>query len=108
MSGAKKKEPVVTVAIDFGTTYSGYAYSFAGAHGAIFMSTNWISQAGLITYKTPTCVLTEYTRSTRKHKFLKFGYTAQDDYVNGAKNENICLFDKFKMKLHKIEEKVLL
>ena len=97
---------ILTAAIDFGTTYSGYAYSFAAKKTDILMNTNWSSQSGMTSYKAPTCVLTRYTNSTNTHKFMEFGFKAQDRYANEGQDVSMCLFDTFKMKLHKIEEQV--
>ena len=98
---------MLTAAIDFGTTYSGYAYSFNAEKTKILMNTNWSSQAGMTSYKTPTCVLTRYTKSTNKHEFVEFGFLAQDKYANESQDANMCLFDTFKMKLHEIEKQVI-
>ena len=100
------KEAILTAAIDFGTTYSGYAFSFAGKQDEILTNTNWSSQFGMISYKTPTCVLTRYLKETKQHEFVEFGYKAHDLYVRESKDETLCLFDKFKMSLHKLEEQV--
>ena len=34
---------IILAAIDFGTTYSGYAYTFKG-ESSIFMNSNWTSK----------------------------------------------------------------
>ena len=96
----------LTVAIDFGTTYSGYAFAFAENQYKILINSNWSSQAGMVSYKTPTCVLTRYSKKTDQHEFLEFGFKAQDMYVNEAKDKRLCLFDRFKMKLHELDDQV--
>ena len=103
-----KSAAVLTVGVDFGTTYSGYAYSFAGSNGQILINTNWSANSGLSTYKAPTSILTRYDSSTDKHTFLKFGFSALDEYVRHSQDGSYCLFDTFKMKLYKIEEQVSL
>ena len=94
---------ILTAAIDFGTSYSGYAFRFTGETD-IHINENWSAAAGMISYKTPTCVLTRYSKSSGRHTFLEFGFKAQDTYKRSDKE--MCLFDTFKMKLHTIEEQV--
>ena len=99
-------DAIVIVAIDFGTTFSGYAYSFAGANSAIHMNKNWGGGAGMQSFKTPTCVLTRW--NGRTHEFLDFGFSAEQAYVNPSQGEadRICLYNKFKMKLHRDQQQV--
>ena len=40
MMASRVDDYVILVAIDFGTTYSGYAYTFKG-DTSIFMNSNW-------------------------------------------------------------------
>ena len=52
--------------------------------------------------KTPTSVLTELG-DYRRHKFLKFGIEAEQDYarmLSTPQRDEVCLFNRFKMKLH--------
>ena len=88
------------VAIDFGTTFSGYAFAFG--KDDMYMNKNWGAEAGAESFKTPTCVLTKLYRG--KHEFLGFGYNAQKQYAESQDGQDgsalLCLFDKFKMKLH--------
>lgn len=50
----------VVVAIDFGTTFSGYAFSFSQEPNSIHMMRKWEGgDPGLINQKTPTCLLLE-------------------------------------------------
>jgi len=93
---------LVVTAIDFGTTYSGYAFSFK--HDPTKVQTNQGWNAGserLISYKTPTCVLVNPQK-----KFDSFGYDAENKYVSlvdEEKHEGWMLFRRFKMILHNEE-----
>lgn len=50
----------VVVAIDFGTTFSGYAFSFTQEPNSIHMMRKWEGgDPGLINQKTPTALLLE-------------------------------------------------
>jgi len=93
---------LVVVAIDFGTTYSGYAFSFAndarsvGAH--IHMMRRWEGgDPGVVNQKTPTTILL-----TPSKQFHSFGFTARDFYhdLDQAEANNWMYFEKFKMNLH--------
>lgn len=64
---------IMVTALDFGTTYSGYAFSFKTTPNDIQMNKNWGEQVGFQSYKTPTCVLTD-----RRGEFVAFGYEAED------------------------------
>jgi hypothetical protein len=63
-------------AADFGTTYSGYGYSFRDEykkdHSKIYCNTDWKSGDGLVTTKTPTVILFD-----ENGKFQSFGYEAE-------------------------------
>lgn len=88
------------MAIDFGTTYSGFAFSFIKDQGrdAIFMNMDWVNEQGAQTSKTPTCLLLKPNLS-----FDSFGYEAIEKYagLEGDGEEKEYLFFKhFKMALH--------
>ena len=88
------------MATDFGTTYSGFAFSFLKDQGkdAIFMSMDWVNEQGGQTSKTPTCLLLKPDLS-----FDSFGYDAIEMYdsLQGESEEKEYLFFKhFKMALH--------
>ena len=85
------------MAIDFGTTFSGYAFKVDAKDDAIHMNKNWGSGWGVSSYKTPTSVLTR--KDGDKHTFMQFGYEAHKEYSPDSGGE-MCLFDKFKMELH--------
>ena len=88
----------VVVAIDFGTTYSGYAFSFTRDPDAIHMMRKWEGgDAGLINQKTPTTLLMDPSG-----KFHSFGFTARDFFhdLDPQESKKWMYFEKFKMTLH--------
>ncbi|XP_048734696.2 heat shock 70 kDa protein 12A-like [Ostrea edulis] len=94
---------VMVAAIDFGTTYSGYAFStreeFKKDPLKIHANQAWVSgQKYLLSLKTPTCLLLR-----RNGKFVSFGFDAENRFsditLDGKQNEYLY-FNRFKMKLH--------
>nr|XP_025975495.1 heat shock 70 kDa protein 12B [Dromaius novaehollandiae] len=88
----------VVVAIDFGTTSSGYAFSFASDPEAIHMMRRWEGgDPGVANQKTPTSLLL-----TPDGAFHSFGYTARDYYhdLDPEDARHWLYFEKFKMKIH--------
>uniref|UniRef100_A0ACB8E9G2 Heat shock protein 12B n=1 Tax=Sphaerodactylus townsendi TaxID=933632 RepID=A0ACB8E9G2_9SAUR len=88
----------VVVAIDFGTTSSGYAFSFANDPEAIHMMRKWEGgDPGIANQKTPTSLLL-----TPEGSFHSFGYTARDYYhdLDPEEARDWLYFEKFKMKIH--------
>ncbi|XP_029466341.1 LOW QUALITY PROTEIN: heat shock 70 kDa protein 12A [Rhinatrema bivittatum] len=88
----------VVVAIDFGTTSSGYAYSFAKEPECIHIMRRWEGgDPGVASQKTPTTMLL-----TPDRKFHGFGYAARDFYhdLDLSESKHWLYFEKFKMKLH--------
>ena len=86
----------MVAAIDFGTTYSGYAYSYQHDKEKVHVNSNWSSGSSL--WKVPTVILFD-----DKHKFLAFGEKAENMYNEYAKceEEHKCLyFERFKMVLY--------
>ena len=101
----KKSSALVVVAIDFGTTYSGYAYSYRSEyledHTKIYSNNEWKSGDGLQTVKTPTVILFD-----RDKKFSKFGYEAETKYntlQDDGDAEGWRYFRRFKMRLFRDE-----
>ena len=91
---------LISAAIDFGTAYSGYAFSLKNDPSKIYMNKGWNADK-LISFKTPTCVLLNPQK-----QFDSFGYEAENKYVDLAENENHkgwLLFRRFKMILHNKE-----
>ncbi|XP_077157425.1 heat shock 70 kDa protein 12B isoform X2 [Paroedura picta] len=88
----------VVVAIDFGTTSSGYAFSFANDPEAIHMMRKWEGgDPGVANQKTPTSLLL-----TPEGSFHSFGYTARDYYhdLDPEEARGWLYLEKFKMKIH--------
>ena len=89
----------LVAALDLGTTYSGYAYSFMKDPDAIFFPQSWYAGEGqLASLKTPTCLLLNPDRSLNS-----FGYTAENRYVHLAsedKHKDYYFFLRFQMNLH--------
>ena len=96
-----EEEPAeVVVAIDFGTTYSGFAYSLAESQTDIVIH-KWdpmSADKANTSPKTPTSLLLD-----RANNFMAFGYEAEDKYKQMAeddKHQEIRFFKNFKMQLH--------
>ncbi|XP_021342888.1 heat shock 70 kDa protein 12A-like [Mizuhopecten yessoensis] len=97
--------PLAVVAIDFGTTYTGYAYSSRNEFqksksncAGIINHNNWASGfAGLYSFKAPTVAL-----FNSEKEFDCFGYEAEDKYARLAENKvhhKWYYFSRFKMQL---------
>jgi len=90
---------LLSAAIDYGTTYSGYALSFMDDPMKIQTNLGW--KAGperLISHKTPTCVLVNPQK-----QFDSFGYDAENKYMKlleEDEQEGWMFFQRFKMILH--------
>lgn len=93
---------LMVVAIDFGTSYSGYAFStrndFQRDPLKIHANQAWNSgKKQLLSLKTPTCLLLD-----KKREIVSFGYEAEDAYaelVLDDKHHDYYFFERFKMKL---------
>ncbi|XP_063406077.1 heat shock 70 kDa protein 12A-like [Mytilus trossulus] len=92
------------VAIDFGTTYSGYAFSsrddFKRDPQKIVANQAWNAGSQRhLSLKTPTCLLLD-----NKEEFVSFGYEAENKYtdivIDRQQNE-YYFFQRFKMQLYK-------
>ncbi|XP_051895417.1 heat shock 70 kDa protein 12B-like [Pristis pectinata] len=89
---------LVVVAIDLGTTASGYAYSLVQEPETIHIMRRWEGgDPGVANQKIPTCLLLTPGRS-----FHSLGYTARDFYhdLDPEEAPHWFYFDKFKMKIH--------
>ena len=93
---------ILVAAIDFGTTFSGYAFSFKHKPNIMHMNKNWGAVIGCDSYKAPTCVMTNPDGS-----FCSFGYEAESEHnqlesekdeIGGPNGYN--LYRNFKMLLH--------
>ena len=89
------------MAIDFGTTYSGFAYSLAESQTDIVIH-KWdpmSADKANISPKTPTSLLLD-----RENNFMAFGYEAEDMYkqmTEDGKHQEIRFFKDFKMLLQR-------
>ncbi|XP_038164101.1 heat shock 70 kDa protein 12A-like [Cyprinodon tularosa] len=86
------------IAIDFGTTYSGYAFSITERNENIEPRLKyWGEEVGLETPKTPTCILFD-----EQENFISFGYKAKQSYVlkKNKEERKLLFFDCFKMSLY--------
>ncbi|XP_053385546.1 heat shock 70 kDa protein 12B-like [Mercenaria mercenaria] len=103
-------QPLLVAAIDFGTTYSGWAFSFAHDYKTDRRKADisyWYSGTGsLATQKTPTCILIRPDGKTVE----AFGYEAEDMYEDKhgrGEGQDYYFFKHFKMKLHqKLTKKI--
>ena len=89
----------VVVAIDFGTTYSGYAYAFRSSPEDIHLMRHpeGGQTVGAVSYKIPTILLLN-----EQGEFHSFGYEARETYHNldAEESRKWLYFEKFKMELH--------
>lgn len=88
----------VVVAIDFGTTYSGYAYASRRKPDEIhLMRRKEAGQVGAPSHKIPTILLLD-----GREQFYAFGYDAREAYHDMSEEESgkWLYFEKFKMELH--------
>ncbi|XP_069131214.1 heat shock 70 kDa protein 12B-like [Argopecten irradians] len=103
---ASPEKLMLVAAIDFGTTYSGYAFSFRHDYELNPLkvySHIWATGSALMSLKTSTCVLFK-----PDGVFHSFGYEAEDKYSDLAldgEQEGWRYFRRFKMKLY--EERCL-
>ncbi|KAK3101370.1 hypothetical protein FSP39_003052 [Pinctada imbricata] len=94
-------EILVVAAIDFGTSFSGYAYSFRKNPDQILINQKWNNgneEEQSVAYKTPTTVLYD-----DKGNFNSFGYEAEDRFAvkrEANQEKGWRYFRHFKMKLH--------
>lgn len=83
-------------AIDFGTTFSGYAYAYNPNNISVskWNAGDW----GLVSYKTPTTVLLN-----KDTNFFAFGFDAETAYsklCDDGEHEEYYYFHRFKMMLY--------
>ena len=92
---------MIVGAIDFGTTFSGWGYSFLHEYKSDPTKANVRHWYGgqLVTEKTPTCALV-----TSNHKLEAFGYEAENKFkelVENGDHHSYYYFRRFKMELNK-------
>ena len=97
-----KSDYLLAAAIDFGTTYSGFAFSFRHEfeRDPIKVSSRtWTAGSGnLQSLKTSTCILFD-----KDGKFNSFGFEAEDKYMDLAldgEEKDWYYFRRFKMTLY--------
>jgi hypothetical protein len=93
---------LLVAAIDFGTTFSGYAFSFRHdfeQDPTKIQVNSWnAGAANLISFKAPTCLLLRPNR-----KLESFGYEAETKYSDLAMDDqhgDWYYFRRFKLRLH--------
>jgi hypothetical protein len=90
---------LVVAAFDFGTTFSGYAFSFRDSPLDIKTNPSWVAGSEkLISLKTPTCVLLKPNK-----EFHSFGFEAENKYSDLAEDDEHhgwYMFRRFKMILY--------
>lgn len=103
---ASSSKFVAVVAIDFGTTYSGFAFSFYDEKGeeGIHMNRDWGNDEGRLTMKIPTTILL-----TPNKGFDSSGYDADEKFVHFESGEEreYYYFKHFKMELHSSKVAIL-
>lgn len=95
----KNQRSEAVVAIDFGTTYSGYAYALRSSPEEIHLMRRpeGGQAAGTVSYKIPTVLLLN-----EQGEFHSFGYEARETYhdLDAEESRKWLYFEKFKMELH--------
>lgn len=92
---------IAVAAIDFGTTYSGCAFSTVQDFLAnpLKITTIELDDENVVSYKTPTVLLLD-----PEGRFHSFGSKAADHYLDLADTEEAFkwyYFDRFKMQLYR-------
>jgi hypothetical protein len=96
MTGNEKGSHLLVAAFDFGTTFSGYAFSFRDNPFEIHAK-SWNDESYL-SLKTSTCLLLD-----PEEKFHSFGYEAENKYkmlCEEDEHHSWLFFRHFKMLLH--------
>ena len=99
---SKMSDYIMVAAIDFGTTYSGYAFStisnFKLDPLKIYLNQAWNAGGVQLSMKTPTCLLLD-----GRKKIVAFGYEAENAYADlvlDDKHHDHYYFSRFKMRLY--------
>ncbi|XP_052778670.1 heat shock 70 kDa protein 12B-like [Mya arenaria] len=96
----RRLSPISHVAaFDFGTTYSGYAFSFRDDPLKVQTNQIWYSEGKFVSLKTPTSVLLNPEGEFDSFGFNRYASKAEDDEHEGWR-----LFRRFKMVLHNNKE----
>ncbi|XP_062596268.1 heat shock 70 kDa protein 12B-like, partial [Saccostrea cucullata] len=107
------EDRLFVVAIDFGTTYSGYAILSRGhfIEDPLEKIITKVWQAGdLLSDKTPTTLLLKHVEPDSRQEFVALGYEAEDIYSRLPEEEKdgYYFFRRFKMALYDEDRKVAL
>lgn len=94
---------LMVAALDFGTTYSGYAFSMRHEfkEDPLKIHANPVWNSGcrqFMSIKTPTCLLLD-----KNKEFVSFGYDAENQYAEAlldGEKDDFYFFHRFKMNLH--------
>ncbi len=87
----------IYVGIDFGTTHSGFSYTFDGAEDEIFFFSDWPGLPQPYP-KDKTCIL--YEKEKGIWNAIKYGYSAYQYYTrNVAAASNFYFVERFKLLL---------
>lgn len=105
MASSKQDSYLLVAAIDFGTTYSGYAFStrcdFKRDPTNTFLK-QWVDPTSSMMYnKTSTCIL-----FTKEKNFSKFGFDAEAKYLDlifDKEQKDWYFFRRFKMSLYDLQ-----
>ncbi|XP_053392729.1 heat shock 70 kDa protein 12B-like [Mercenaria mercenaria] len=101
--GSLKYTKLLVAAMDFGTTYSGYAFSFRDKPNNIQTNPSWVAgSAQLMSMKCPTSVLLKPNK-----EFHSFGFEAENKYAELAEDkehQEWYLFRRFKMALYETKK----
>ena len=97
---------LISAALEFGTTYSGYAFStkseFKREPLNILCKQEWkAGDQNMLSLKAPTCILLD-----KEKKYVAFGNDAAIHYAELVENEkqnDYYFFDRFTMSLHNNE-----
>lgn len=84
---ADKEKTILVVAIDIGTSSSGYAYSFKEDYKRNPLEITLLGQDGTNYPRFPTCVLLN-----PEQKSIAFGYDAKESYFFSDQNVNDYYF----------------
>lgn len=105
MAKGNESSYLLVAAIDFGTTFSGFAFSTRHDFEKDPTNTNikrWIDPTSSMVYnKTSTCIL-----FTKEKKFNSFGFEAEAKYLDlvlDNEHKNWYFFRRFKMTLYEFE-----
>ncbi|KAI9300891.1 hypothetical protein BJ944DRAFT_170069 [Cunninghamella echinulata] len=86
----------LVIAYDFGTTYSGAAYSFTDGKSDVYNIQNWQNKSFNYYQKVPTLLLYERSNPT---KLVTWGYEAEAVMRAPRANESYIALSKFKLHL---------